>query len=242
MIEAQRSEQVERALENVTVTLAMLDAVAKREQIPNRMDIAPALERAKQRLDESYRHGDLMYVDVQDIFETASKASRHVWNPKSNDYLHRQAITCVNTIANIEAQASLNSEELESIPAQYFIKPALNQVKQIASAELNNLDMQARDARALLAGLNEAVSIEKDRSLASGSRFLNRESANGPNMSPQDKVELAARLVEEANADFGSMTSAEQEGLNGAVRELGELCEVIADGALSERTTSTPSN
>jgi len=234
----ERAEQIEKALENVMITLSMLDAVAKREQIPNRMDIAPALERAQQRLEESYQHGDLMYADVEDIFSVASKASRHVWNPRSNDFLHKHAILCVNTVANIEVQASMSAQDIESMPEQYLVKPSISHVKKIASDEMSSLDMEGRDARALLAGLNQAITIEKERK----SSILNAQPAPEQAMSRQEKIEMAARLIEEAHAGFDDLPADEQSAMEKAVREVGDLCEVITDGAAQNHAIQSPSN
>jgi hypothetical protein len=61
-------------------------------------------------------------------------------------------------------------------------------------------------------------------------------------LSRQEKIEMAARLIEEAHAGFDDLPADEQSAMEKAVREVGDLCEVITDGAAQNHAIQSPSN
>jgi hypothetical protein len=233
-----QSQQIETALENVTITLSMLDTVARREQVPNRMEIPKAYERAQQRLEESYKHGDLIYADVQDIFSVAERAARHLWNPTRDDFLHRHAIQCVNTVANIEAQESLASSGLTDIPEQYQVTSLIELVKKTASTELESRDIDNRDARALIAGLSEAISIDGAK-LRKG--VAQQSNADKLPTSASQKIQQAAKLIDEVISEGDKRSGSDVETWMTALSDLNDKYLELVEGADRESASTRPS-
>lgn len=233
-----QSEQIETALENVTTTLSMLDTVAKREQVPNRMEMPQAYERAKQRLEESYKHGGLIYADVSDIFSVAERAARHLWNPNRDDFLHRHAIQCVNSVANIEVQESLASIGSLDIPAQYQVTSLIDVVKKTASAKLANQNIDSRDARALIAGLSEATLIDKARTQKGE---IQQNDAAAVPMSAIQKIQQAAKLIEEVISEADKQSGPDNESWISALNDLNEKYLELVEGADHQSASTGPS-